>query len=274
MSRGRDARQTRTAGPRLHRGILRGENPGEATTRNPVLTLTAALVFTAIAGLDRTASAEAAPAPRPNVVVLMADDLDNSSLEALMDLGMMPNLERYLIAEGITFTNEESIRVPLYVRAPGTMGGAVREQLVVNNDLAPTIAELAEAVPDLVVDGTSFVPLLDDGAATEPWRRRFLVEHWDGASARVMDVPTYAGVRAKGDSPFGPVDVLYVEYENADPTLPPDSPELYDLARDPYQLRSLHADGAPLRVLQRQILAGFLAELAACGGGSCELLEF
>ena len=38
---------------------------------------------------------------------------------------------------------EEDIGVPLMVRGPGVPAGAVREQLVINNDLAPTIAELA-----------------------------------------------------------------------------------------------------------------------------------
>lgn len=166
---------------------------------------------------------------------------------------------------------EESIRVPLYVRAPGVSGGRTLEQLVLNNDLALTIAELAGATPDLTVDGTSFLPQLNGANAG---RKRFLVEHWDGATGSVMDMPTYAAVRSKWIPPSGPVNLLYLEYDNPDKDGNINTPELYDLDRDPYELESLHASTNPLRILQRQALGALLAVLRSCTGTRCQALEF
>ena len=41
---------------------------------------------------------------RPNIVVLMVDDLDERSLEILLDEGLMPNLKRHIIDKGVTFS--------------------------------------------------------------------------------------------------------------------------------------------------------------------------
>lgn len=40
----------------------------------------------------------------PNIVVVMADDLDQRSTEILLDNGLMPNLQQYIIDKGVTFT--------------------------------------------------------------------------------------------------------------------------------------------------------------------------
>ncbi|PYQ61407.1 MAG: hypothetical protein DMF53_15130 [Acidobacteria bacterium] len=53
---------------------------------------------------------------------------------------------------------------------------------------------------------------------------------------------------------------LYAEYKNGDQ-------ELYDLQRDPAELRSLHADSSAAAV--RQDLARRLARLRTCSGASC-----
>ena len=52
-------------------------------------------------------------------------------------------------------------------------------QLVLNNDLAPTIAEVAGAEIALTVDGRSLVPILRGQAPA--WRNAFLIEQYDGS---------------------------------------------------------------------------------------------
>lgn len=42
---------------------------------------------------------------RSNIVVIMTDDLDLESLNALLTAGLMPNLQKYIISPGVTFTN-------------------------------------------------------------------------------------------------------------------------------------------------------------------------
>jgi arylsulfatase A-like enzyme len=80
---------------------------------------------------------------------------------------------------------EEDIRVPLFIRGPGIPAGQERQEIVANIDLAPTIAELAEArVPDFV-DGRSFVSLLHREGGPKRWRQAFLVEQESNISIRV-----------------------------------------------------------------------------------------
>ncbi len=195
-------------------------------------------------------------------------ELENTVILFTSDNGFLHGEHR--MAEKLV-AYEESIRVPLYARVPGVAGGAAIEQLVTNNDLAPSIAELVRASPDLVVDGASFVPLLNGQGA---WRKRFLVEHWDGPTGSVLDLPTYAAVRSLWASPNGPVNVLYLEYDNPDKDGNFNTPEFYDVDRDPHQLESLHASTNPLRIVQRQTLSMLLAALRSCAGVSCRLLEF
>ncbi len=54
---------------------------------------------------------------------------------------------------------EESIRVPLQMRGPGIPRGVRVGSLAINADLAPTIVDLANASPGLVMDGRSLIPV-------------------------------------------------------------------------------------------------------------------
>jgi len=205
------------------------------------------------------------------------DDLIGTVVEALQRIG---ELERTVLIftsdngwlsgehrlSGKQCAYEECIRVPLFIRAPHVPGGQVSEELVVNNDLAPTIAAFAGAAPGRPFDGRSIVPLLADPARPE-WRRRFAVEHLYGASQE-LDPPTYVAVRT------GAADVcgaqVYVEYD-ADPG--PSATELYDLTLDPMELNSLHADPGPARAQERASLAGWVPGLSSCAEVSCQALE-
>ncbi len=155
---------------------------------------------------------------------------------------------------------EESIRIPLVI-ADYRRAAAARssDALVVNTDLAPTLAELAGVTPALAVDGRSLVPLLGAGGeAPRGWRRRFLVR--GPAPSRVQ----FVGVRtSSGDAV---ADSLYVRYEDRCRTI---CTELYRLADDPYQLRNRAL--VPSAALAE--LTAWTDALDGCGGGSCQRLE-
>jgi len=171
---------------------------------------------------------------------------------------------------------EEDIRVPLIVSGPGVPEGKTLPHMVLNNDLAPTFADLAGADAPGFVDGRSLVPLLDGRPPPEGgWRSAFLVEAatelGPGAS------PPLSGDRLPEDWQRAPrgdwgrpgleavrtEDHLYVEYGNGER-------ELYDLREDPYQLDNHRSEADPA-LLKR--LKGHLEALRECSGADCRAAE-
>jgi N-acetylglucosamine-6-sulfatase len=150
---------------------------------------------------------------------------------------------------------EEDIGVPLMVRGPGVPAGEVREQLVLNNDFAPTIADLASATipkPE-EVDGSSFAPLLTNSPPSS-WRTAFLEEGWlEGGTT--VPTPTHKSVHTQSQ--------MFTEYDTGER-------ELYDLNADPYQLESIKQTHAPQLY---STLQSRLDALRACSGEGCRSAE-
>ncbi len=94
----------------------------------------------------------------------------------------------------------------------------VDDRLVLNIDLAPTVADLA-GVGLQRPDGLSIVPLLKHRSGR--WRTGFLIEHVGGR------IPTYCAVRTNRWK--------YVYYMDG-------QRELYDLKHDPFELEDLVED--------------------------------
>ena len=118
---------------------------------------------------------------------------------------------------------EESIRVPLVVRVPWQSAwGHTDSHMVLNIDFASTIAELAGVKPALPRTGAASCRCC---AAN---RFHGGTTSWSSTSARAC-TPTAARHRSRR---FGGTRWLYVEYRNG-------WRELYDLRRDPYELRNL-----------------------------------
>lgn len=211
--------------------------------------------------------------------MLAVDDLVGTVVQTLQERGELENTVivftsdngflygEHRMAEKLAIY-EESIRVPLYVRMPGMTAARAVDALVINNDLAPTLAELGGATPDLAVDGRSLVPFLQ-GSAPANWRKRFLVEHW-GSGDLKFDIPTYSAVRT-GPTALAAPDMVWTVYRDWDGS--PVAWEQYDLRTDPLQLRSLHASQAPAHVDARATLQYWLTQLRPCANGSCQFYE-
>lgn len=90
------------------------------------------------------------------------------------------------------FGFEEGIRVPLMIKQPASTSRQIVRAVVLNNDLAPTIADLADATPARVVDGRSLLPLIANPSI--PWRDTFLVEYL-GRVASWPGLPNFQSVR-------------------------------------------------------------------------------
>ena len=150
---------------------------------------------------------------------LPASVLDNTVLVFLSDNGFEWGDHR-LVFKGYPY--ERSIAVPLIVAGPGIRHG-VNHDLASNLDIAPTIVDLTGVVPPGPFDGTSLVPALT-GTGRVP-TKSVLLEH---LSMRLA--PSYCGLRTQRWK--------YVAYRGG-------ADELYDLRRDPYELRNV-ADTRPL----------------------------
>lgn len=159
---------------------------------------------------------------------------------------------------------EPSIRVPLIIRTPGNTVPRTIDRLVVNTDLAPTIAHLAQATPAHAVDGRSLIPLLQNPAAA--WRGVALFEHIAEGELtfdRFTGPPDYFALRTAR-----PLARKFVRYPTVTAGL---NGEYYDLSTDPAELSNLYADPAQAAEMQRLDL--WLNALKTCKGVSCQFLE-
>jgi arylsulfatase A-like enzyme len=126
------------------------------------------------------------------------------------------------------FMYEESLRMPLLVRWPaGVKPGAVCDKMVLNVDFAPTLLEAAGLKPAADIQGRSFVPLLR-GETPPDWRTAMYYRYYDYPGAHRVQ-PHY-GVRT---------DRYKLIYFNKI-----DQWELFDLKKDPRELKSVYADPA------------------------------
>lgn len=189
------------------------------------------------------------------VTVLVENgELKNTVLIFTSDNGHLFGEHRHI---GKSKPYEESIRVPLYIRAPEFSTKQSVSQIVLNNDLAPTIAEFAGATPTIPVDGRSLIPLLRNPSLAN-WRQRFLIQNSQ------IQSQSYSAIRtSRADT--GTPNQLYAKYLAG-------NQEFYDLESDPYQLQSLHNETG-MRQQQIQTLQNRLANLKVCKGLNCQILE-
>ena len=235
--------------------------------------------------------------------MLAVDDMIGRLVEALTESGELDNTYIFFTSDngwhagehrltpGKWTAYEEDIRVPLIVRGPGVAEGRTLSHLVLNNDLAPTFADLAGVGVPSFVDGRSLKPLLSaEPTPEEEWRRAFLVE----AAAERRSPPSHladegsiqplltgdplpegwrqaarAGVWSQEDwgrpglKAVRTEQYLYVEYGTGER-------ELYDLRKDPDQLDNRYGTAGP-ELLQR--LGGRLEVLQGCSEVDCRAAE-
>jgi N-acetylglucosamine-6-sulfatase len=217
-------------------------------------------------------------------------ELDNTYLIFTSDNGF--HLGQHRLTTGKWTAYEEDISVPLIVRGPGVSEGRTLPHLVLNNDLAPTFADLAGAKTPPFVDGRSLEPLLStDPTPEEEWRRAFLVEaaasEGRGPPSPLVDEGSVKPLLTGDPLPEGwrraaqsgawlrvdwgrpgleairTEEHLYVEYGTGER-------ELYDLKKDPYQVDNVF-ENADTDLVRRT--EGRLAALRGCSGADCRAAE-
>jgi arylsulfatase A-like enzyme len=169
------------------------------------------------------------------------------------DNGYMEGEHRWQSGKVVGF--EPSYRVPLLIAGPGIPAGASQVSPVTTVDLSATVldwagAELAGA------DGRSFLP---DIGAQEGWTRAVGYESFMPNVRNDHNLPGFAsgarsaiGIRTAG--------YFYVKFSNGDV-------ELFDLAKDPNELRSVAKD--PAYAAARSSLDKAWNAFRECAGASC-----
>lgn len=177
--------------------------------------------------------------------ITAADDNLGKLLDVLDELGLADNTVVIFTSDnGYYFGEhglgdkrsayEEALRVPYLVRYPPATGrgGRVIDALTTNVDAAPTFLDYAGVPIPKSMDGRSIRPLLE-GRQTD-WRQAFFYCYF--FEKGFPQTPTTTAVRTES--------AVLIKYPGHD-----DWTEVYDLARDPYQLKNLAKEpaGAELR---------------------------
>jgi len=152
------------------------------------------------------------------------------------------------------FAYEEGIRSPFIARYPGRIkAGARVKDLVICQDIAPTLIQLAGGKPGPQIQGRSLLPLLAGKRAG--WRKSFLMEYWAENAYPWLVGMTYKAVRTERHK--------YIRWisRSRDGELD----ELYDLDRDPYEVANVINQPAYRTV--REKLRRELRRLAVEAGG-------
>jgi arylsulfatase A-like enzyme len=130
---------------------------------------------------------------------------------------------------------EESLRMPFLVRWPGKVkAGTVNDGMVLNVDFAPTLLDAAGQKVPADMQGRSFLPLLK-GERPADWRTAMYYRYYHYPMHHRVQ-PHY-GVRT------GSHKLIYFNKIN--------QWELYDLEKDPHELKNVYADPAYADTVKR-----------------------
>ncbi|MCD6339975.1 MAG: sulfatase-like hydrolase/transferase [Verrucomicrobia bacterium] len=130
---------------------------------------------------------------------------------------------------------EESLKMPFLIRWPGVIKPGVRSKAMIQNiDYAPTFLDMAGAPIPAEMQGRSLVPLFkNQGKAPADWRDAIYYAYYENAA--VHNVPLHDGIRTERYKlAFFPRTREW---------------QLFDLEKDPHELRSVHNDPAYKDVL-------------------------
>jgi arylsulfatase A-like enzyme len=186
-----------------------------------------------------------------------ADDDLGRLLKTLDDLGIADDTVVVFTSDNGFYNGEhglgdkrtcydESLRIPMLVRYPKLIAkGKVRDEMVLNIDIAPTFLDLAGASIPPTIQGQSWKPLLENKQGS--WRKSFLAEYFYERGFR--GIPTVAAVRTE--------NAKLIKYPGHD-----EWTELFDLKNDPYETKNLVHDPAHQKLLD-QMKAEFDAQVKA-----------
>ena len=179
-----------------------------------------------------------------HATILSVDDSVGEIYETLRRMGELDNTlivfagdNGFLLGEHASIDKrtmwEESIRIPLLVRYPELIREPrVVDEMVLNQDVAPSVVDICEAAPLPGIHGRSFRGLVQGDAAG--WRTSWYYEY--NYEKEFPYTPNVRGVRTD--------DWKYIHYPNGDDQPDKYLAELYHVSEDPLEQKNLINDPA------------------------------
>jgi arylsulfatase A-like enzyme len=237
--------------------------------------------------------------------LISVDESVGELIQALKDRGILDDTYvifssdngffrgEHRIASGKYLPYDPSSRVPLLIRGPGIPHGGISNELVWNGDIAQTIDQIASGSINEAVDGRSLLPYAENPALRSTRPILLEADSGPGGTTGESAAASAARVRAARVHVAGRRGVNNLEQEpdaiksaaNNIATAPAyrsirtdryeytiysnGQSELYDMRRDPAQLRSVVTD--PRYRFVRKFLYDHLSPLTTCVAASCRL---
>lgn len=144
------------------------------------------------------------------------------------------------------FMYEESLQMPFVMQYPRAIqANTVSDDIIINNDFAPTLLDFANIEPKEEMQGESFKPICF-GHTPENWRESMYYRYWEHLTEH--NVCAHYGIKTDqykliyyyGD----PSDVKGAIPEKTEPEW-----ELFNLANDPLEMNNVYDDPAYSQVI-------------------------
>ncbi|MCL5744138.1 MAG: sulfatase [Acidobacteria bacterium] len=145
------------------------------------------------------------------------------------------------------FMYEESLRMPFLVRYPGHIrAGSTNDDIVLNIDFAETFLDYAGLKIPSDMQGRSFRPVLE-GHTPKDWRQSMYYRYWMHMTTH--GVPAHYGIRTKQ---YKLIYYYGAERQHKGAVATPTEPEweLFDMVKDPHEMKNLYNDPAYAGVIQ------------------------
>ncbi len=189
--------------------------------------------------------------------------LDNTVIVYTADQGFMLGEHDYMDKR---WMYEESLRMPFIVRYPPQVRAGTTSDAIVNNvDFAPTLLAMAGVNAPEFMQGRSALPILRGQPTPADWPQATYYRYWMHMAHH--DNPAHYGIRTH-DHKLIFFYGLPLDAPGAKKKPTPPHWELYDLRKDPNEMRNAIADPAYADVLQK--LRAQLRNLRAAVGDTDE----
>jgi arylsulfatase A-like enzyme len=187
--------------------------------------------------------------------LVAVDDMLGRLFKQLEDKGIMDDTaiihssdHGYFLGEFRCFDkrlmHEPSIRVPMMIRYPRLIkAGTVKDEMVLDLDIAPTLLDIAGVAPRKEMQGKSLIPLAQNAASVR--RKEWFYDYYEYPGFE--DVRPHRGIRTETHK--------LMHYYTVDEW------EMYDLSRDPEEANNLY--GRPEYAATEKHLKAELERLAA-----------